>query len=191
MRVAITARHMELTDGLKQHAEQQLEKLREHFDRIMDADVVLSVEKHRHIADVTINANGLRIHGKESLDDMYAAIDAVVAKLDRQIGKHKKRIKRWRSRDMAPAGDYSHSFIEFEEEAESDDNGLPENAEQVAHKVVRHETLPMKPMSVEEAVLQLDLTDDLFLVFSNADTMKVNVVYAHRDGTFGLIEPQY
>jgi len=189
MRVAITARHMELTQGLKDHVQQQLEKLRHHFDRIIDAEVVLSVEKHRHIADVTLNANGLRIHGKESSEDMYTSIDAVTAKLDKQIGKHKKRIKRWKARDVAPAGGYSHSFIEMENEAEGED--LPENSELVGHKVVQHETLPMTPMTVEEAVMQLDLTDDLFLVFANAETQKVNVIYGHRDGTYGLIEPQF
>lgn len=190
MRVSITARHMDMTDGLKTHAEEQMEKLRHHFDKIIDADVVFSVEKHRHIADVTLHANGLRIHGNEATDDMYASLDAVIAKLDRQIRKHKSRIKKFKHRDAPLAADYSHSYIQYEDPRgeDYDENG---GEESIAHRVIQHETLSMKPMSVEEAVLQLNLTDDLFLVFMNADSQKVNVLYKHSDGTFGLIEPPF
>ncbi len=194
MRVSVTARHMEMTDGLKVHTEEQLEKLHQHFDKIIEADVVLSVEKHRHIADVTLHANGLRIHGKEATEDMYSSLDAVVAKLDRQIRKHKSRIKKFKHRDLPAPEDYNHSVIDLHDQtddaADGSENGS-DGVERIGHRVVQHEKLSMKPLSIEEAIMQLDLTDDLFLMFVNDDTQKVNAVYKHSDGTFGLIEPPF
>lgn len=187
MRVSITARHMELTDGIKVHVQQSLDKLVQHFDKLIDADVVLSTEKHRHVADITLHANGLRIHGKDATEDMYVSIDKVASKLDRQILRFKEKIKKFKPREIAQAMDYGHSQIEIDHEAEHDESVEVTDR----HRVVHHEKLTMRPMSVDEATMQLELTEDPFLVFANADTQKVNVLYRHNDGTYGLIEPQF
>lgn len=121
MRLAITARHMDMTDGLKTHVEQGLEKIRNHFDKVIDADVVLSVEKRHHIAEMTLHANGLRIHSKEATEDMYASIDAVIGKLDKQIAKFKNRIKRFKVREAEALRDYSHNIVEISQEDNTDD----------------------------------------------------------------------
>ena len=89
MRITISGRKMEVTDALREHIETGLAKVRTHFDKIIDANVVLAVEKRRHIAEVTLLANGIRIHGKEESDDMYASVDAVVLKLDKQVRRFK------------------------------------------------------------------------------------------------------
>lgn len=91
MQITIAGRHVEVTEALKAHIEKELEKTRGHFDRVIDANVVLTVEKHRHIAEITLNANGVRFHGKVSSPDMYTSVDATVDKLDNQIRKFKDR----------------------------------------------------------------------------------------------------
>jgi len=187
MNVTVTGRHMEMTDALKTYVEGGLRKLRTHFDRMIDADVILTVEKHRHIAEINLHANGIRIHGEESSSDMYASLDAVLAKLDRQIRKYKDRINRHQPRSAKEARNYQHQIIEMMPEQET-----PEvEQEEVLHRVVRHEKLAMKPMTVDEAAMQLDLVNENFLVFSNAETQQVNVIYSREDGTYGLIEPQF
>ncbi|MBN2311049.1 MAG: ribosome-associated translation inhibitor RaiA [Candidatus Hydrogenedentes bacterium] len=175
-----------MTDALRSHIEGRLEKVRGHFDRVIDAEVVLSIEKHRHIAEITLHANGVHIHGKESSSDMYASVDAVVDKLDKQVRRFKDRISRGQARKGKGLPEYDHHIIEMAEQSEE------EPAEESRrHRVVLREKLPMKPMDVEEATLQLELAEEPFLVFSNSETQRVNVLYSRGDGTFGLIEPQF
>lgn len=188
MRVSIAGRHLEMTDALKSHVEERLDKVRSHFDKVIDVDVVLSVEKHRHIAEVTVHANGVRIHGKESSGDMYASVDTVVEKIDRQILKFKDRNHRFQPRKgkvtVMPAGEIS-AAVESEREVST----AP--AEPAGRRAIVREPLSMKPMNVDEAALQLDLSNDAFLVFLNADSQQVNVLYTKNDGSFGLIEQEF
>lgn len=186
MNVQVSGRHMDMTDALKSYVEAGLEKLYHHFDKVIEADAVLSVEKHRHIADITLHANGIRIHGKESSPDMYASVDAVLNKLDRQVRKYKDRINSHKPRTAKERRDYHHGVVEVIHR-----EGTADEAPHASHKVIEREKITMKPMSVEEAALQLNLIDDKFLVFSNADTLEVNVIYARDDGAYGLIEPQF
>jgi len=184
MNLMVTGRHIEVTDALKSYVEGGLRKLRTHFDKVIDADVVLSVEKHRHIAEINLHANGIRIHGKESSSDMYASVDAVLGKLDKQIRRFKDRINRHQPRLSKEDANYHHEIIQAVEDEEVTDE------EARKHYVVMREKIPVKPMSVDEAVMQLELVDDQFLVFTNADTRQVNVIYARDGGTYGLIEPR-
>ncbi|GMV90795.1 MAG: ribosomal subunit interface protein [Candidatus Hydrogenedentota bacterium] len=188
MRVSIAGRHLEMTDALKSHVEDRLNKVRAHFDKVIDVDVVLTVEKHRHIAEITVHANGVRIHGKESSGDMYASVDTVIDKIDRQILKFKDKNHRFQPRKgkvtVMPTGEMSAAVeAEHEEAAVATETGGP--------RTIVREPLTMKPMSVDEAALQLDLSNDTFLVFLNADSQQVNVLYAKNDGTFGLIEQEF
>jgi putative sigma-54 modulation protein len=189
MRLTISARHMELTDALKTHVENRLEKVRGHFDRVIDAEVVLDIEKHRHIAEVTLHANGVRMHSKEQSPDMYQSIDAVVDKLHKQIHKFKERGR------YVPLKVTEATLLAQEEApavpvmASSGVNGEEKAA--VSERPVLREKLTMKPMSVDEAILQLELMKEAFLVFTNADTQHVNVIYSKEDGSYAVIEPQY
>lgn len=187
MNITVTGRHMEMTDALKAYIETGLKKIETHFDKVLEADVVLDVEKHRHIAEVNLHANGVRIHGREVSGDMYASVDAVMAKLEKQIRKYRDRINRHQPRRTRETRDYHHAIISMDQ-----DNGREgEAAPEYHHKVILREKLAMRPMNVEEAVMQLELVDEPFLVFSNADTSQVNVLYARDDNTYGLIEPQF
>jgi len=183
MNLMVTGRHMDVTDALKSYVEGGLLKIRNHFDKVIDANVVLSVEKHRHIAEISLHANGIRIHGRESSPDMYASVDAVLHKLDRQVRRYKDRINSHQPRISKEEIAYHHEVIQPVDGAELADD---ENK----HHVVMREKVPVKPMSVDEAVMQLELVDDRFLVFTNADTQQINVIYARDDGMYGLIEPR-
>lgn len=186
MNVVFTGRHMELTDALKSYIEAGLQKLKIHFDKVTTADVILAVEKHRHIAEINLHVNSMRIHSKESSSDMYASVDSVLAKLEKQVRKYKDRINDHQPRTTKEELGYHHQIIESLTAAE--DTQSPETPR---HRVILREKLAMKPMNVDEAVLQLELVDDTFLVFSNAETQQVNVLYSREDGTYGLIEPQF
>lgn len=188
MNLTIAGRHMEMTDALKAYIENHIKKIKVHFDKVIDINVVLDVEKHRHIAEVNLHANGVRIHSKETSSDMYASVDAVMAKLDKQVRKYKDRINRHQQRPDRVDLSYSHAIIGFPPGNGDEDT---ETADENAHHIVLREKLPMKPMTVEEAVMQLELVEDPFLVFSNADTSQINVLYARDNNTYGLIEPAY
>ena len=187
MNVKITGRHMEVTGAIKDHVEKTLDKVRGHFDKPMTVDVVLTVEKHRHIADITLNANGIRLHAEEDSPDMYTSVDAAVEKIDRQVRKLKDRRKKFKPEKLADAEAAGAPTPQ-------DDGAVTTMAEPdepvLSHKIVREE-LNMKPMDVEEAAMQLELSGHPFLAFCNARTQHVNVLYVREDGAYGLIEPQF
>ena len=178
MQLSVTFRHMDPSDALKTYVQERTSRLTKYIDRPLDAQVTLSVQKFRQIADVVINADGIRIAGQEAHEDMYAAVDLVMDKIERQVKKYKERIRthkplqgkelRWR-RDI------------YEQESFEDDR------EPV---VVRTENYFVKPMSVDEAAMQMDLSHQDFLVFNNASSQTVNVLYRRKDGNYGLIVPQ-
>jgi putative sigma-54 modulation protein len=185
MNVTVTGRHMEMTDALKAHIDAALAKLEGHFDKIIDVDVILDVQKNQHKAEINLHANGLHINSKEVSEDMYASLDAVVAKLDKRVRKFKDRINRHQPRTAREARDYNHAILTVDQPVEEGD------APQDTHREVHREKITMKPLSVDEAVMQLELVHEPFLVFQNADTARVNFLYSRDDGTYSLIEPQF
>ncbi len=189
MNIKITGRHMELTDALKVYIESALKKVKVHFDKVIDVDFVLDVEKHRHIAEVNLHANGVRIHSKEASSDMYVSVDAVLEKLEKQARKYKDRINRHQPRTAREERSYQHAIIAME--SAGNGNGDHAVVPDEKHHVVNREKVAMKPMSVDEAVMQLELVDDPFIVFANAETAQVNVLYSRGDKTYGLIEPEF
>jgi putative sigma-54 modulation protein len=155
-----------------------MEKL-DRFDRLLDnpaeANVVLSVEKFRHIAEININGDRLNINGKEEINDMYSAIDMVMDKLEKQIKKGKQKIRAHRTGVKTRSKGKAAPYLEPVEE---------DTEKQVKVKYIEY-----KPMDVEEAVMQMDLVNGRFLVFTDARTDKVNVLYRRKDGHYGLIQP--
>ncbi len=178
MQIATTFRHMEPSDALKSYGEEKLDRVKKYIDEPIAAQVFLTVEKIRHSAEVTITAKGITIKAAEETNDMYAAIDAVVDKIERQLRRYKERIKAHK-----PASDSRDRQVrKTVVEAESiDQNQAP--------VVIKSKTFSIKPMSVDEAVMQMDLLHKDFLVFTDAGTENINVVYRRKDGNYGLIEP--
>ncbi len=171
MKIAIRGKNIKLTDALQAYVNDKVNKIGKYFDRAeIDVQVSLEVKREKHIVEVTAYVNGLILRGEEATDDMYASIDGVIEKIERQIRKYKTRINRKLRKD------------EVDISIESDDP----TAEDLIVKVKR---FSFKPMLIEEAVMQMDLLGHDFFVFSNATSEEMNVVYKRKDGKYGLIEP--
>lgn len=179
MKITVRGKNIEATPALVDYAEKKLSKLDKHFDDTTEVAAVLSVIRDEHIVEVTVNLNGLMLRGEESTGDMYASIDMVIEKLERQVKKYKTRMnKSLRSRGMRVMSE-KHAVTELEERMEEE-----------TPKIVKTKRFSLKPMSVEEAILQMDLLGHSFFVFASADSESVSVVYRRRDGQYGLIEPE-
>jgi len=174
MQTSVTFKNLDPSDNLKSYIGDKLDKLDKFLDNPAEATVVLSIEKFRHIAEVNITGDRLNIYGKEETSDMYAAIDMVLDKLEKQIKKNRQKIRKRR-------GVPKDKSITV-----SSENSYPEesNKEQIKIRNIEY-----KPMDIEEAVMQMDLVTDNFLVFTNARTDKINVLYRRKDGDYGLIQP--
>ncbi|MBM7624153.1 ribosome hibernation-promoting factor, HPF/YfiA family [Sporohalobacter salinus] len=179
MKFIIRGKNIEVTDALKQYTEEKIGKIEKYFDDLpIEARISLEVEKERHIVEVTVYIDGLIIRGEEVTGDMYASIDGVIEKLERQIHKYKTRINR--------------KIKEERRELKADlaeVNLLDEDEEDDEPEIVRTKRFAMKPMNVEEAVMQMELLDHDFFVFLNSASEEVNVVYKRNAGDYGLIEP--
>lgn len=176
MKIKVSGRNLEVTDALRDTVIAKLERFGKYFKEDTEAQATLSVEKNRQILEVTIPINGSLLRVEEATDDMYASVDRVVDKLNRQIEKHKTKLeKRYRG----------HDTIRFE--------NIPdvEPAERNEARIVKTKRFAVKPMDAEEAVLQMELIGHNFFVFTNAETDDINVVYKRKDGHYGLIEPTF
>lgn len=176
MKNIITGRNIELTDALRDIVEKKMSRLDKYFQEDATATVTLNVEKLRQIVEVTIPISGNIIRAEETTDDMYTSIDRVIDVLERQVRRHKEKLK-----------DRKHTkeTIRFENVVD-----LPADDAEEEGKIVKFKKFPLKPMDEEEAILQMELIGHAFYVFRNGETGDVNVVYKRKDGHYGLIEPQ-
>ena len=172
MRISISGKNMEVSDYLYDLINKKVMKLERYFPENTVASVTMAVEKNRHIVEVTIPFDGGIIRSEEVTGDMYASIDKVVAKLEKQIIKHRTKLEKSLREEAfsMDAVDYS----EYDSEPDA--------------RLVKVKSFEMKPMTVEEAMLQLDLLGHSFFMFRNAQTDEINVLYKRKDGNFGLIE---
>ena len=177
MDITVTFRHMEPMESLKIYAEEKISKIKKYLDFPAEAHIVLSVEKFRHQADVTLSVNGARIKGVEETGDMYSAIDQVTDKIEKQVKRHLSKIRKRRPESVK---EENTSVLEYADEAT--EQGQEET-------VIEVEKMIAKPMDPEEAAMQLNLSRREFLVFRNADSNEINVIYKRGDGNLGLIEP--
>lgn len=167
---------MEVSDKLKERAIKKLNKIEKFFKTDTECHLTFAVERNRQILEVMIISKGIFIRAEETTDDMFASIDAVIDKLERQIRKNKTKLgKRIHQEEVIP------------------DNFMIEEAieEEKSFKIMKSKRFAIKPMNVEEAILQMNLLGHSFFVFSNGETEEVNVVYKRKDGNYGLIEPEF
>ncbi len=176
MVVTVNGKNIEVTDALREYAEKKVSKIAKFFEKSpRGAQVTLSTERGKHIVEITIQVDGLLLRGEEKTADMYGSIDGAIDKIERQIRKYKTRINR-----------------KFREDNQIVANLAPAPQEEVGEpQIKRTKRFAMKPMTVEEAVMQMDLLAHDFYVFTNGETDQVNVVYKRKDGHYGLIEPEY
>ena len=175
MRITITGRNIELTEGLKAAVEEKLSKLEKFFAPDTDVFVTLSVEKERQKVEVTIPIKGHVIRSEQSSNDMYVSIDLVEEVIERQLRKYRTKLA---SKKMNVADNFNEAFIDSDGDEDEE------------IKIVRTKRFGMKPMYPEDACVQMELTGHDFFVFRNAETDEVNVVYKRKGNTFGLIEPE-
>lgn len=171
MNINVRGKHIDVTPALREHVEKRLGRVTRFFEHLREVNVVLKVEKERHIIEVTIPINGITLRGEEASTDMYASIDMVVDKLEKQLSKHKEKLKAYR------VTAFKDELIPAYTGGETED------------RLVKTKQFRVKPMEVEEAILQMNLLGHDFYVFSNADTEQVNVLYRRKDGDYGLLEP--
>lgn len=175
MKMNYTGKNVEVTEALRDVTEKKLTKLDKYFQKDIEGNVTFSTQKNRKIIEVTINLPGTIIRAEESSDDMYASIDKAVDVLERQVRKHKTKLqKRYKNNET----------IRFE-------NVMPLTVEEDSEKpkLVKTKRFTLKPMSSEEAILQMELLRHNFFVYLDGETDDVGIVYKRKDGDYGLIEP--
>ncbi|MBY7144115.1 ribosome-associated translation inhibitor RaiA [Virgibacillus sp. NKC19-3] len=185
MKYNIRGENLEVTAAIRDYTEKKINKLERYFDTppTSEVHVNLSVYNDEQRIEVTIPMTDLLLRGEEQHVDLYAAIDLVIDKLERQIRKYKTKV----NRKFRQAGSPKHVFAELEQEANS--VATEEEDEDDEIEIVRQKRFNLKPMDSEEAVLQMDMLGHAFYVFTNAETNDTNVVYRRKDGKYGLIEP--
>lgn len=180
MQIAVNFRHMESSEAVRSYVEEKLSRVKKYIEEPIDAQVVLSVQKKIHNrAEVTMVAKGLTMKSTEETADMYAAIDLMVDKIERQLKRYKEKLKKHKTGN-SKSRQMQKSVIT----AVSVDEGAGDP------EIVRSHSFFVKPMSVEEAVMQMDLLQKDFLVFTDDRSDEMNVVYRRTDGNYGLIVPQ-
>lgn len=174
MKIAYTARKVNLKDNFKELCEKKLSKFNKIFSEDATASVVVTLYKNRQTVEVTVSDNGMIYRAEDTQDEMNDALDKVVDILGRQLRKNKTRLS-CRLRDNTADFTAILPDEDIEDEEEFD---------------IRYKTIPVKPISVEEAILQMNMLNHDFFVFINAETNETNVVYKRKGDTYGLLEPE-
>lgn len=175
MRITITGRNIELTEGIKEAVEDKLSKLEKYFTPDTDVYVTLSVEKERQKIEVTIPVKGHIIRSEQISNDMYVSIDLVEEVIERQLKKYRNKLT---AKHEKATENFQQEYLDAD--FDEDDGEI---------KILRTKRFGMKPMYPEDACIQMELSGHDFFVFRNAETDEVNVVYKRKGNTFGLIEP--
>lgn len=176
MRIKITGRNIDLTEGIKSAVEDKLNKLEKYFTPDTDVYVTLSVEKERQKVEVTIPTKGNIIRSEQVSNDMYVSIDLVEEVIERQLKKYRTKLI---SKHQNAASAFKQEFLE------------EQSVEDEEIQITRVKKFDMKPMYAEDACVQMELLGHDFFVFVNAETDEVNVVYKRKGNTYGLIEPEF
>ncbi|MDQ6980867.1 MAG: ribosome-associated translation inhibitor RaiA [Ghiorsea sp.] len=184
MQVSITGRHVDLTDPLKAYVNDKLGHLKHSFDHVVDVHVVLTVEKHRQRCEINMAANGITIHAKHETDDMYAAIDGVVDKLNRQLKRYRAKLQRHQGSQRKTSMKLREKFLDVA-------HGTDELTEAYQPDTLADEVVDVQVMSMDEAVMKMELSEkDNVLLFTNEETGKLNALTRRPDGSLSWIEPE-
>lgn len=181
MNLQLRGKNTEVTEGLRNYVEKRFAKLEKYFTREMTGTVTLIIERNEHIIEATIPINRFIIRAEESSHDMYTSIDNVVEKIERQVRKYKTRVNR-KGKQMGM------DYLPFTTTTEEPDT--PEEDSANNERIEKTKTFVVKPMDVEEAIMQLELVDHDFFVFLNDKTDEIEVVYRRKGNKYGLIQPR-
>ncbi|RAZ79526.1 ribosome hibernation-promoting factor, HPF/YfiA family [Planococcus halotolerans] len=175
--------NIEVTPAIRDHIEKKVEKIERYFPEGTNAHAMVylkAINNSQSKVEITIPMKNLTLRAEERHDELYAAVDLIVGKLERQIRKYKTKVNR-KFRDREPMG---QAFANYENEV----NGDVEDDTEEDFTIVRTKQFDLKPMDEEEAVLQMNMLGHNFFVFTDAETNDTNIVYKRKDGSYGLIE---
>jgi putative sigma-54 modulation protein len=182
--ISITGRHMDITDSIRDYANKKIEGLHLDYPRIIDARVILDVQHHRHIAEIILHcANHIHIEVKSTTEDIYASIDESISKIARRMRKYKTRLLK----NHRPRKDGSIRHLEQQVYAAED---LHKEDEHLEPSYVHKEPYKVRPLYPDEAIVDLELSDRPFVIFHNAISHKMAIIFRRKDGDFSLIEPE-
>ena len=194
MQLNITFRNFDASEFLKDYAREKVERVNKYLDRAGEAHVVLSLERHLHHADITIHSGAFVLRGRDSSEDMYASLDLAMDKIERQLHRYKDRLKQHHDRhwvhhrqDMLREQTVRHNVVTLAEPG-AERRGDTDGELVAGPRILKTNEFMMQAMNVEDAVMQMDLMNNEFFVFTNAKTLEMNVVYRRKDGEYGLIE---
>lgn len=171
MNIIVNGRNIDVTPALRKYAEEKISRFERYLSNITEAIVTMTVEKYRHKVEVLLKANGVLIQAEGITGEIYSSIDDVVEKLEKQVKKYKGKM-------------VSHR----KGETKVSPTPLTESVSETG-RIIKIKRFDMKPMSPDEAAMQMELLDKDFFVFSNLTSGEINVIYRRKDGNFGLIEP--
>jgi putative sigma-54 modulation protein len=186
MRVTVKGKNVHVSDSLKAYVEKKLQKLSRYFSNIKEAQVTQTIQRNWHVIEVQVEGDGVFLRGEDRSPDMYACVDAIVEKLEKQVKRFKGKLMLHPREGVgaAMAAEVAPEILtEPLEEVDEEDQPLP--------GVVRTKRFAVKPMTPDEAAMQMELLNHDFFVFLNGDTQQINVLYRRKDGNYGLIEPEF
>jgi putative sigma-54 modulation protein len=185
MHIDFTGRHIEVTPALREFAEDKLSKLEKLLDGPLEAHVVLAIEKHRHMAEIQVKSRTTILSGMVETGDLYASIGEVVDKLERQALKHKEKLQSHKHRKGPRDPEVAAEIA-----ARAD---VPEDGDTEAgpERIRRSQSYRLKPLSAEDAALEIESSTEDVIVYRDAQSDRICVLYRHRDGDLRLIEPEF
>lgn len=195
--ISVTGRHVLVTDGIKDYAMEKVSRIERFTDRILDVALTLDIQKLEHRADIVMQVNNMKIRSSASTNDLYVSIDQAVDKLERQLVKYKQKLQDHQAKgvktiDMIVNVIQPHQTDELDEVNEDieEANGLDALGRYSPHRIVSQETKPLKTLNVDEAIMKMELSQDVFLLYRCEEDRKLKVMYRRDDGNFGIISPE-
>lgn len=193
--IQITGRNVQVTDSMKDYALEKISKIERFSPRLIDANVIMDIQKLDHRVEIILKFNHTKITSQAVSQDMYASIDKAVDKLETQLRRYKTKLQDHHAKKYAIETMNVNVFRSpvFEEEEESEFEvtvGEESSVSYPSHEIVKQETLPLKTLTYDEAIMKMDLSKDAFLIFRNEADQKLKVIYRRNDGNYGIINPE-
>jgi putative sigma-54 modulation protein len=195
--ISISGRHVQVTESMKDYAMEKISKIERFSPRLIDVVVTMDIQKLDHRVDIVLRFDNIKVKSHAASTDMYASIDAAVDKLQNQIRRYKNKIQDHHARglkavDMIVNVVHPHledavNEVNMEIEEENDKHMIESYR---PHQVVAQETIPLKFLSIDEAIMKMELSQDAFLVYKDEVNRMLKVIYRRNDGNYGVIEPE-
>lgn len=194
-RIAVTGRHVLVTEAMKQYAIEKIAKIERFTQRLIDVQVTMDVQKQLHIVDIVLKAGHITVKGHGISSDMYASIDQAVKRIERQLIKYKDELVDHQKKGLSFV-DMHVQFVNVPDEVELINEEIETaNREELfesykPHAIAKQQTMPLKTLSIEEAVMKMDLSSDPFLIFQDETDQRTKVIYQLKEGGYGMVVVQ-